>query len=165
MTTGQRTLLKKDVGSNASASTGGKYAIFADNGHYWTINLATKAVTNITAAVKTSFVDVESDSTSPERPMFGVAGWTKNDEAVVLYDKYDAWRVSADGSTAARVTSCGLEKDPVRCRILNLAPQPGEPLDISSPFVTMFGPTSKKSGYGRSPGRRIDHAREDSLDG
>jgi dipeptidyl aminopeptidase/acylaminoacyl peptidase len=151
MTTGERTLLKKDVGSNVSASTGGKYAVFADNGHHWTINLATKAVTNITATVKTSFVDVESDSTSPERPMFGVAGWTKGDESIVLYDKYDAWRVAPDGSSAVRVTSCGLEKDPIRCRLLTLAPQPGDPLDVSSPFVSMFGPTTKKSGYGRVP--------------
>jgi dienelactone hydrolase len=151
MATGERTLLKKDVGGNVSASTGGKYAIFADNGQYWTINLGTRAVTNITANVKTSFVDLESDSTSPERPMFGVAGWTKNDEAVVLYDKYDAWRVSPDGSSASRVTSCGTDKDPIRCRLLTLAPQPGEPLDVSSPFVSMFGPTSKKSGYGRVP--------------
>jgi len=151
MTTGERTLLKKDVGGNVSASTGGKYALFADDGQYWTINLATRALTNITAKIQTSFVDVESDSTSPERPMFGVAGWTKSDDAVVLYDKYDAWRVAADGSSAVRVTNCGSEKDPIRCRLLTLAPQPGEPVDISSPFVTMFSPTSKKSGYGRVP--------------
>lgn len=152
MTTGERTLLKKDVGGNVSASTGGKYAIFPADGQYSIINLATKAVTNITASIKTtSFVDLESDSTSPERPMFGVAGWTKNDEAVVLYDKYDAWRVPTDGSAPARVTTCGAEKEPIRCRIVTLAPQPGEPLDISSPFVSMFGPTTKKSGYGRVP--------------
>src|SRR6185436_10892704 len=70
LTTGVRTPLKAKVGSNLSVSTGGKYALFAEGGHYWTINLATKAVTNITSAIKSSFVDTESDSTSPERPMF-----------------------------------------------------------------------------------------------
>jgi hypothetical protein len=56
MMTGERTPLKKDVGSNPSASTGGKCDL-ADGGHYWTINLATKAVTNA-AERETSFVDV-----------------------------------------------------------------------------------------------------------
>ena len=149
MTSGARTPLKKSLPGNVTASTGGKYAIYAEGGHYWTINLATKAVTNITAKIKTAFVDVESDSTAPEKPMFGVSGWTKNDEFVVLNDKFDLWRVAPDGSGATRITDGAAEQ--VRHRIYNVAPQIGEPLDLNGAYVTLFGVTSKKSGYGRLP--------------
>jgi dienelactone hydrolase len=149
LTTGDRTLLKKGVPGNVQASTGGKYAMYSDAGQYWTINLATKAVVNITASVKATFVDTESDSTSPEKPMFGSAGWTKDDESVVLYDRYDIWKVSPSGGSATKVTNGASEQ--VRHRILNIGGQPGEPLDLSGAFVTLFGPMSKKSGYGRLP--------------
>jgi dipeptidyl aminopeptidase/acylaminoacyl peptidase len=147
LTTGERTLLKKDVGGGVSTSTGGKYAIFADAGHYWTIDLATKAVANITANVKTSFVDVESDSTSPQRTMFGIGGWTKDDGSVVLYDKFDIWKVSPTGGAATKLTSGAT--DQVRHRLVNLSGQPGDPTELDGAWVTLFGTISKKSGYAR----------------
>ena len=147
LTTGQRTPLKASVGGALGASTGGKYALFSQGGHYWTIDLATKTVTNITAPVKTSFVDTDADSTSPEKPMFGIGGWTKGDEAVILYDRYDIWRVSPTGAGGTRLTSGAA--DGVRHRLFNLAAQPGEPLDPAAAYVSLFGLTTKKSGYGR----------------
>jgi dienelactone hydrolase len=149
MITGARTPLKKGLPGGISTSTGGKYAIYGEGGHYWTINLATKTATNITAKIKTSFVDLESDSTAAERPMFGVAGWTKDDEAVVLYDRLDIWRVSPDGSNATRLTNGDADK--VRHRILGLGQQPGDPLSLDGAWVSLFGVVSKKSGYGRLP--------------
>jgi dipeptidyl aminopeptidase/acylaminoacyl peptidase len=145
----ERTLLKKGLTTSVSASTGGKYAIYADGGHYWTIDLATKSVTNITARVKTSFVDLESDSTAQNRPMFGVTGWTRNDAAVVLYDRLDIWSVAPDGSNATRLTDGAA--DNVRHRFVNLAQQFGEPIELNGAFVSLFGLVSKKSGYGRLP--------------
>ncbi|HXT71334.1 MAG TPA: prolyl oligopeptidase family serine peptidase [Vicinamibacterales bacterium] len=145
--TGQRTPLKARVGTNVSASTGGKYAIYAEGGHYWTIDLATKAATNITASIKSTFVDNESDSTSPERPMFGVSGWTKDDEFVLLNDRYDVWKVSPSGAGATRLTNGAA--DQVRHRIVNVAGQFGDPIDLSAAYVSLFGTMTKKSGYGR----------------
>jgi len=147
LATGERTLLRAKVAGNVSVSTGGKYAIFAEGGHYWTVDLGTKAVTNITAKHKTSFVDAESDSTSPARPMFGIVGWTKNDESVVLNDKFDVWMLSPTGSTGLRLTNGAA--DLTRHRIVNVGGQFGDPLDVNRAFVTMFGTISKKSGYGR----------------
>lgn len=147
LATGERTLLKKGVGGNVSASTGGKYAIFAESGQYFTIDLATMAITSITANARTSFVDAESDSTSPQRPMFGIGGWTKDDEAVVLYDEFDIWKVMANGHGGTKFTSGAA--DHVRLRLFNLGSQPGDPIDLNGAYVTLFGTTSKKSGYAR----------------
>ena len=146
LTTGARRPVRKGLPGFVSASTGGRYGIFSTAGHYWTVNLDTLAITNITAGVKTSFADLESDSTGPERPMFGVAGWTKGDEAVLLYDKFDIWRVSPAGGSATRLTNGASER--VRHRLVSFEP-PGEPLDPARAFVSLFGTHSKKSGYGR----------------
>ena len=147
LTTGERTLLKKGVGGGVSTSTGGKYAIYADNGQYFTIDLASKAVANITANARTSFADTESDSTSPQKTMFGTGGWTKDDAAVILYDKFDVWKVSPTGAGGTKFSSGG--DDQTRVRLFNLGGQPGEPVDLNGAYVSLFGTTSKKSGYGR----------------
>ena len=118
---------------------------------YWTINLTTKAVTNITKGAKTSFVDLDSDSTAPEKPMFGVAGWTKDDASVVINDAFDLWKVSPDGQTAVKLTSGAASQ--VRHRYLRVDAAgfgaPAEPVDLESGFLSLFGTRTKKSGYGR----------------
>ena len=99
--TGARTKIRDDIDDHyVQASPGGKYLLFLQNDHYWTVNLATRAITNITKSAPTSFINKESDETIEQKPPFGVAGWTKDDAAVLLYDKYDLWKIAADGSKA-----------------------------------------------------------------
>jgi dipeptidyl aminopeptidase/acylaminoacyl peptidase len=168
LNSGAREPLRSNVGGNLSASTGGRYALFAQGGHYWTIDLATKAVTNITAGIReTRFQDLQSDSTAPEKPMFGVAGWTASDESILLYDRLDIWRVSPAGEGGTRLTN-GLRADypagyvfshgaprpttppnPVRHRLFNLGGQPGQPLDPDRAWVALFNHRTKQSGYAR----------------
>ncbi len=146
LTTGARTPLKTNVGGNASVSTNGKYVLFVDADHYWTINLATKAVTNITAKVLTSFVNKDSDQTTKQKPMFGTGGWTKDDAAVLLYDKYDIWQVAPDGTSAKKLTDGTAEMVVHRLASVEAAT---DGIDLAKPqYVSLFGPRSKKSGYG-----------------
>ena len=117
--TGARTKLKDNIDDDyVQASPGGKYLLFLQNDHYWTVNLATRAITNITKSAPVSFINKESDETIEQKPPFGVAGWTKDDAAVLLYDKYDLWKVAADGSKAQKLTSGAAEQ--VRHRLVRL---------------------------------------------
>ena len=68
-------------------------------------------VVNITKNVKTAFVNRESDYTIKQKPSFGMAGWTKDDASVILYDKFDLWQVSPDGSRAVRLTDGAAERN------------------------------------------------------
>ena len=150
LATGARTPLRARVTGFATTSLGGKYVLFTEGGHYWTIDLKTKATNNITRAIRTHFADVESDSTAPERPMFGVAGWTSDDEAVVLYDKFDLWRVTPDGRTATRLTNGAPEQ--IRHRYVRVEPPRAgtpDPVDTERGYVSLFGTISKQAGYGR----------------
>lgn len=146
LTTGARTPLKMNIGGNASVSPGGKYVLFVDADNYWTINIATKAVTNITAKNPGQFVNKDSDQTTKQKPMFGTGGWTKDDAAVIVYDKFDIWQVNADGSGAKKLTDGRADMVVHRLSPIDAS---ADGIDLSkTQYVTLFGSWSKKSGYG-----------------
>ena len=170
ITTGERTKLKECINDRyVQASPGGKYLLFMQDRHFWTVDLATSAITNITENAPVSFINMESDSTQkvyPDRlqkPPFGVAGWTKSDEAVLLYTKYDIWQVAANGSKVQRLTE-GAD-DQIRHRLVRLdesaggmwwrrssTSQSAEDLwiDLTKPvYLSLFGEWTKKSGYAK----------------
>ena len=144
LTTGKRQRVRQNVPDDFLIQPGpaGKYILFLDGDHYWTINTATGAATNITKGVSTSFIDRESDDTSSQKPSFGVGGWTRGDEAVILYDKFDAWQVSTDGSGAKKLTDGA--KDQVRHRYLRLDPEE-EFVDLSQPVYSRCSVSGPRS--------------------
>jgi dipeptidyl aminopeptidase/acylaminoacyl peptidase len=148
LATGVRMKLRDNVIDRyVQVSPAAKYLLFLQDDHYWTINLATKAVADITKNAQTSFVDKESDETVRQKPAFGVAGWTKDDGEVVLYDKFDLWAVAPDGSRATRLTNGAA--DGVRHRLVRVNADE-DYIDLAKPnYVSLFGVWSKKSGYAR----------------
>jgi hypothetical protein len=99
LASGERTKIRERVNDHeAQISPAGRYVLIFQDDHYWTINTSTRAAVNITKTVQTSFVNRESDETVKQKPPFGVAGWTTNDESVILYDKFDLWQIAPDGS-------------------------------------------------------------------
>jgi acetyl esterase/lipase len=144
--TGARTKILEGIDDDfVQAGPSGKFLLLLRDDHYWTVDLATRAVVNITKNVPASFIDKESDQTAPHKPPFGVAGWTKNDAAVLLYDKYDIWQVAADGTGAKRLTDGAAEK--VRHRLVQLDPE-AEWYDLTKPvYASIFGELTKRSGY------------------
>jgi dipeptidyl aminopeptidase/acylaminoacyl peptidase len=148
LATGGRTRLKDGIDDRfAQISPGGKYLLYLQDDHYWTIDLQSRATVNLTKGVPTAFIDRESDQTTPHRPPFGTAGWTSNDAGVLLYDRFDVWVVAPDGSKATRLTDGASEQ--VRHRIVRLDPD-AEAVDLSQPvYFSLFGTWSKKSGYAK----------------
>jgi dipeptidyl aminopeptidase/acylaminoacyl peptidase len=147
LATGQRTKIKEKLNEDRylEESPTGRYLIYLDHDQYCVIDVNTKATVNITKNIKTSFVNLESDATIPQKPPFGVAGWTKNDAEVILYDKFDLWKISPDGSHPVRLTDGAA--DQVRSRVVRVDPDE-ESIDLSKPvYLSLFGVLSKKSGY------------------
>jgi dipeptidyl aminopeptidase/acylaminoacyl peptidase len=146
--TGARTKVRDGIQDQfLQVSPVGRYLLYLQGDQYWTVDTATKEVTSITKGVATTFVDRESDVTVRQKPPFGVAGWTKNDAAVLLYDKFDLWQVSADGSGATRLTAGAAEA--VRHRYVRLD-QDEEWIDTAKPIhLSLFGIWTKQSGYAR----------------
>jgi dipeptidyl aminopeptidase/acylaminoacyl peptidase len=147
LASGQRTKIHEKLSEDRylEASPGGRYLMYIDHDQYYVFDVAAKTTVNISKNIKTSFVNVESDSTAPTKPPFGVAGWTKNDAEVILYDKFDLWKVSPDGSHPVRLTNGAAEE--TRYRYVRLDPE-AESIDLSKPvYLSLFGVWSKKSGY------------------
>jgi dipeptidyl aminopeptidase/acylaminoacyl peptidase len=144
--TGARTKILAGIDDDfVQPGPSGKYLLLLRDDHYWTVDLTTRVLTNITKDVPTSFIDTESDQTAPHKPPFGVAGWTKNDAAVLLYDKYDVWQVEANGKGARRLTDGAAEK--VRHRLVQLDPE-AEWYDFAKPvYAAVYGDLTKRSGY------------------
>ena len=159
--TGARTDLVEGVEDRyLQVSPGGRYVLYLKDNHYWTIDLAPSGSgqtpgsapglqpgrpINITAAIKTSFIDLESDATVEQKPSFGVAGWSRDDRSVLLYDKFDIWEVNPAGAAATRLTNGAAEH--IRHRYARLDPDE-EFIDRAAPMlVSQFGLRSKKSGY------------------
>ncbi len=147
LNSGQRTKIHDKLSEDRymEESPGGRYLLYLDHDQYYVFDVNTKATVNITKNIKTSFVNQESDSTAPVKPPFGVAGWTKNDADVILYDKFDLWKISPDGAHATRLTNGAA--DEVRYRYVRLDPEE-ESIDLQKPvYLSAFGIWSKKSGY------------------
>ena len=59
------------------------------------------------------------DDDHPTRPdTYGLGGWLEGDSALLLYDRYDVWKMPADGSAPVRLTQ-GREVE-VTYRVINL---------------------------------------------
>ena len=91
--TGKGKLIKQKISGQASLSTDGKYVIFFDNGHYYTYAMATGKTVDITAPLQSVHFDQETWSTPDTPSAWGVAGWTKGDRSVLLYDRFDIWEL------------------------------------------------------------------------
>ncbi|MGP1610175.1 MAG: prolyl oligopeptidase family serine peptidase [Candidatus Cryptobacteroides sp.] len=87
-------------------SPSGKYLIWYDMDDYnfYTYNIATGKIANITASAGTKFYDEEND-----RPMYPIPYdnkpiWLENDSAVLIADRYDIWKLYPDGTRAENLT-------------------------------------------------------------
>jgi dipeptidyl aminopeptidase/acylaminoacyl peptidase len=79
--------------------------MLAFDGKDWnTISVPDGKTANLTSKLPYKFYNEETDT--PSLPgSYGVAGWTKDGKSVLLYDHYDIWQVSPDGSAAKNITA------------------------------------------------------------
>ncbi|RYY09330.1 MAG: S9 family peptidase, partial [Cytophagaceae bacterium] len=105
--TGQRLAINpKAAKSRFQLSPNGRYVLWYDYDvkSWFSYAVATRQVTNLTGKLGVSFADEENDSPDDPQP-YGVAAWTKNDEAVLLYDRYDIWQLNPRTGAASNFTA------------------------------------------------------------
>ncbi len=143
--TGGRTKAATDVQYFSGVSPGGRYVLWVDSVDYWSYDVRKGRAVDLTKGLGPSFVDNEDDHPIVEKPPWGSGGWMKDDRGVLLYDKYDVWRVGPDGSGAARLTR-GAE-DSVRYRVVRLDPDQ-DAFDPAKPiYLSTYGEWTKEYGY------------------
>jgi dienelactone hydrolase len=160
LVTGQRTLaFKKAPTSISLPSPDGKQLLYwGEDGHYYTLDLATREKRNITKGVPASFVDVEDDHNNifPPAifPTFYALGWAKDNLHVLLSDGWDVWKVPVKGGTAVNVTGDG-KTNQLRYQRRYVFDPRERGIDLGKPlYFATYGEWTKKEGLARvEPGK------------
>ncbi|UZD23021.1 prolyl oligopeptidase family serine peptidase [Algoriphagus halophytocola] len=100
--TGERTLIEKDATGYPSVSPEGKYVYWYDSrdSSWVAYEVASKAKINLTKALPVEFYDELHDS--PSMPgSYGNAGWIEGDEAFLVYDRFDIWKIDPQNPSQA----------------------------------------------------------------
>lgn len=81
-------------------SPGGRYVYWYDTekGAYFTYNIQSGVTNNISEKLDTLILNELWDYSSPPAP-YGPAVWLQNDEAILIYDRYDIWQLHPEGRT------------------------------------------------------------------
>lgn len=82
----------------------------------------------------------------PDYPnSYGSAGWTKNDESIIIYDRYDVWEFNPKSGKGIRLTNGRLNKTVYRYILLDSEERS---LDKSKNWLlSTFNEINKSSGY------------------
>ncbi len=122
------------VRGGGQLSPGGKYVTWWEGGSWRVHDIAANRSRELTAGVTTvKFVDESHDTPSEPGP-YGLGGWTANDAAVLVYDRFDVWEVDPTGVRAARPLTDGVgRRDSITFRVVDLDPDldwidPAQPL-------------------------------------
>ncbi|MBS1859442.1 MAG: S9 family peptidase [Acidobacteria bacterium] len=102
--TGKRTLVARKHRGAMTWSPNGKYLLGFDGKDWWTIAVPGGRKTNLTESLPVKFF-VEDTDTPSTPAAYGSGGWIKDGNSVLLYDRFDVWRVAADGSGAKNITA------------------------------------------------------------
>ncbi len=104
--TGDAELLIKGAKGFPSLSPGGNYLTWhnGEDGHWYMMSVASGNIKNLTEGMSVSFSNELHDSPSLAGS-YGSPGWTDNDGAFFLYDRYDIWRFDPKGGSPVNVTN------------------------------------------------------------
>ena len=145
---GAESPIRERITLAAQGSPEGRYAIWFEGEDWWTHDLSSGETRNITADLGGTFVNLDLTPTREQMPAFGVAGWTEDDRAVLINDRWDVWEVRADGSGGRRLTK-GAEAD-VRYRAVQPDAE-AEAFDAGEPvYYSTYSEWTKEAGFSRA---------------
>lgn len=161
--TGETSLFLEKYGGKVFISPNSKYINYFKDKHWWIYDLEKKTHTNITKQLIAEWHKnfPKHPHKYAERP-FGIAGWTKDDKQLIVYDKYDVWLISPIGK-AQKITqgevsqiryriysSRDLYKDEVKQFLVPTAQwfsNVAEEFDLSKGLIFETRGENKASGY------------------
>lgn len=156
---GTRKLIAAKQRSNYSLSPNAKYALFFDGKDWNSYSVADARLVNLTQNLNVRFQNEENDL--PQTPgSYGIAGWTRDDRDVLIYDRYDIWQVSPSGGPAKNLTDGVGRREKLALRYMRLDPKERS-IDPSKPLLLHAdNEDTRESGFYRD---RIDGGPPEKL--
>jgi dipeptidyl aminopeptidase/acylaminoacyl peptidase len=102
---GTKKLIREKISGNAQLSPDAKYVAFFDKGHWYTYNTATGKTMDVSGAMKNVHLENENTDTPSIPPAWGIAGWTKGDKSMLVYDHFDIWELDPSAAKAPIVVT------------------------------------------------------------
>lgn len=98
--TGEKKLILEKKKYFADISPSGKYLIWYEttDSSYYSYEIYGGNIYNLTKSIPVKFYDELFDRPNDPEP-YGIAGWTTNDGYILVYDRFDVWKISSDNST------------------------------------------------------------------
>jgi len=144
--TGERTLMFKAHERTMGLSPDSKHFLYWKDHHVWDYRLETGATINLTKNASVSYINTEDDHTGSKRP-YGVTGWTKDGQAVILTHRYDLYLQPLDGGEATNLTGGYGDDNDISLRYVRVDTEERF-IDLSQPILlSAFGQWTKKAGY------------------
>ncbi|WP_127139403.1 alpha/beta hydrolase family protein [Flagellimonas oceanensis] len=111
LATGEQQLLQDKLsywGKYVGMSEDGNYLKYFKNGDWWVYHVKKGIHVNLTENLQTDWSFLDYGRKEDEVP-YGSPGWDKEGNMILVYDRYDIWRISPDGKRYKRLTR-GREK-------------------------------------------------------
>ena len=151
--TGDSKPLVNELGSGVTASPNHKAVAWFDGKDWFAAAVPDGKPVNLTAKLGVKFFNEEFDM--PMTPgSYGQAGWSSDDKHLFVYDRFDIWRLAADGSGAKNVTETGRGLG-VRLRLVRVE-KPDDKEEEPTAEPTPAAPPGGPAGGGRGGAERID---------
>lgn len=143
-------------------SPSGKYLVWFDNDemNWFTYNTQTGEKVNLTARTGVPFYDEEDDHPTAAPAHEFSPKWFKDEDAVLIIDRYDIWKFSPDGKTAVNLTGGVGRQTHNRFKIMDPKPDTRKPnarrCGVARPldpkqtvYLSVFNEESQENGFGR----------------
>jgi dipeptidyl aminopeptidase/acylaminoacyl peptidase len=143
---GEATLAIKDLRGDAAISAEGEYLFWynAEDTTWYSFSNVDKKANALTKSIATSMADELNDQ--PNFPyQYGFAGWASGDKNLLIYDRYDVWKVDPKNS----VSPINLTKGRVTKTVYRVEDLDREEDALNPDFIIFhaFNETNKKEGY------------------
>lgn len=137
---------QKISGGGAKASPKGKYIYWYSKADTAWFAYQVKSEKLIRLTQSKDYSDVADDD-HPDLPNpYGLAGWTNDDESILIYDKYDIWKINPDKPSDATCLTDG-RKTKTTFRYIKLEEEE-KTINLEKPIILhLFDEQTKQSGY------------------
>lgn len=106
LATGLKKLLLKAYPGTAvtpAFSPDGKYLSYSIDDNWWLYDFKRGEHCNISENLRVAMFNIDYDRAG-NVPLYGIAGWSSQDQSLFVYDQYDIWEITANGKGRKRLT-------------------------------------------------------------
>src|SRR5579883_1352091 len=133
--TGEKKPLLSASPFGINLSPDGKHLLGFDGKDWFTISVPNGKRVNLTGKLGVKFFDEDHDTPS-DPPPYGGGQWSADGKFVLVSDRYDIWKLAADGSSTENLTQMGRQQS-IRFTLLKPRSQddlaPERTVDLSKP--------------------------------